>query len=329
LIDIMNHSPKGGNKGRKPEKYIKAIFFVLLFTIVGGGAYLYFNEISSALQNPIGLTFALLVLASLLFIFLDRSMRIIGGTYFNTLIRNITSWFFTIDPIEILDNYIVDLKENTAKIRRQMHRLRSQMHLLEEEIVNNRKEIKSTVAEAQEAKEEDDEQRLAFQARKSGRLEKSTERLETLLAKMKKVYNGLEGMKNHSVNMSEDLADQLELKRKERMAIQSSHSAMEEAMEMLDQKGEATKEFDDALEDIADDVSRKVGEMEHYMKLSDEFLKTMDLKKGVVEDEGLKKLDQWQKRIEDTSKIRLDPPTKKEAQKESASYSERSTSSDK
>lgn len=325
----MNHSGNGRNKGRKPEKYIKAIFFVLLFTFVGGGAYLYFNEISSALQNPIGLTFALLVGASLLFIFLDRSMRIIAETYFNTLIRNITSWFFTIDPIEILDNYIVDLKENTAKIRRQMHRLRSQMHLLEEEIVNNRKEIKATVAEAQEAKEERDEQRLAFQARKSGRLEKSTERLETLLAKMKKVYNGLEGMKNHSVNMSEDLADQLELKRKERMAIQSSHSAMEEAMEMLDQKGEATKEFDDALEEIADDVSRKVGEMEHYMKLSDEFLKTMDLKKGVVEDEGLKKLDQWQKRIENTSKIKLDPPMKKEAQKESASYSERSTSSDK
>ena len=325
----MNQTRKVRGKGRKPEKYIKAIFFVLLFTLVAGGAYLYFDEISSALQNPIGLTFALLVIASLFFIFLDRSMRIISTTYFNTLIRNITSWFFTIDPIEILDNYIVDLKENTAKIRRQMHRLRSQMHLLEEEVVNNRKEIKDIIVKAREAKEENDEQQLAFQARKSGRLEKSTERLETLLEKMKRVYSGLEGMKNHSLNMSEDLTDQLELKRKERKAIQSSHSAMEEAMEMLDQKGEATKEFDEALEDIADDVSRKVGEMEHYMKLSDEFLKTMDLKKGVLEDEGLKKLDQWQKRIENTSKIKLDQSLKKEAQKEPANYSKGSTSSDK
>jgi hypothetical protein len=65
------------------------------------------------------------------------------------------------------------------------------------------------------------------------------------------------------------------------------------------------------------------------MKLSDEFLKTMDLKKGVLEDEGLKKLDQWQKRIENTSKIKLDQPLKKEAQKEPANYSKGSTSSDK
>lgn len=297
---------------------MRIIFSVLLLTLAGGLVFWFWEALTFQLQNPLSLTFAFLVMASLLFIFFDRSMRIIGKTYLNNLVRTITSWFVTIDPIEVLENYIVELRENTAKMKRQMHRLRSQIHVLQEEIVGNRRDISKLMERAGIAKQSEDEADFVLQVRKTGRLEESTEKLSRLLKRMESVYSGLESMKKHSRNLAEDLADELDLKRKERNAIRTSHSAMEAAMELMDNKGEASNEFDEALENIADDVSRKVGEMEHYMKLSDEFLKTIDLKKGVLEESGMKKLESWQKQLDESSTLELNKPLTKPKEKEYA-----------
>src|SRR5690606_30739175 len=53
--------------------------------------------------------------------------------------------------------------------------------------------------------------------------------------------------------------------------------------------------FDAALEAIADDVSQKVGEMERFMELSDNFMKSVDLQNGIFEEEGLAMLEKWEK----------------------------------
>jgi hypothetical protein len=53
--------------------------------------------------------------------------------------------------------------------------------------------------------------------------------------------------------------------------------------------------FDMALEAIADDVANKVGEMERFMDLSENFMRSVDLQNGVFEEEGLKMLEMWEK----------------------------------
>ncbi len=50
-----------------------------------------------------------------------------------------------------------------------------------------------------------------------------------------------------------------------------------------------------AMEAIADDVSQKVGEMERFMQLSENFMQSIDLQNGVFEEEGLKMLEMWEK----------------------------------
>jgi hypothetical protein len=94
--------------------------------------------------------------------------------------------------------------------------------------------------------------------------------------------------------MQEDIADQVEVKEQERIAIRSSNSAMRSAMSVI--KGDKDKRamFDQALEAVADDVSQKVGEMERFMELSDNFMKSIDLQNGVFEEEGLKMLEKWE-----------------------------------
>jgi hypothetical protein len=53
--------------------------------------------------------------------------------------------------------------------------------------------------------------------------------------------------------------------------------------------------FDMALENIADDVASKIGEMERFMEVSANFMDTIDLQNGVFQEEGMKMLEQWEK----------------------------------
>jgi hypothetical protein len=42
-------------------------------------------------------------------------------------------------------------------------------------------------------------------------------------------------------------------------------------------------------------VANKVGEMERFMDLSENFMKSVDLQNGIFEEEGLKMLEKWEK----------------------------------
>ena len=63
-------------------------------------------------------------------------------------------------------------------------------------------------------------------------------------------------------------------------------------------KGDADKRaiFDQAMEHIADDVANKVGEMERFMEISSDFMSSIDLQNGVFEEQGLKMLEEYEKK---------------------------------
>ncbi|HHS95452.1 MAG TPA: hypothetical protein ENJ45_02600, partial [Phaeodactylibacter sp.] len=149
-------------------------------------------------------------------------------------------------------------------------------------------------------------------------------RLEDLLKRMEVLYRVLTRMYENSQIMMEDIKDQVEIKEQERKAIHASHSAMKSAMNII--KGDQDKRymFDTALEAIADDVSKKVGEMEQFMDMSANFMQSIDLQNGIFEEEGLQMLEKWEKEgvslllgdekesiLQDTDTLDLHQPVKK------------------
>ena len=111
---------------------------------------------------------------------------------------------------------------------------------------------------------------------------------------MEVLYRVLTKMYENSQIMQEDIADQVEVKEQERKAIHASNSAMRSAMSVIRGDKDKRAMFDQALEAVADDVSQKVGEMERFMELSDNFMKSIDLQNGIFEEEGVKMLEKWE-----------------------------------
>jgi len=278
----------------KPEGVTGAIF--LLGLILGAGYLVstFLGGIIALASSTAGTLGLLAALGVIIFMALDGRTRALVSYMYKSAMRSITSIFVRIDPISILKSYIDDLKKNLRKMNRQISMLRGQMHKLREMILNNQKQIKENISLASEAKDQQNKKIVILKTRKAGRLRDSNFKLEDLYKRMEVMYRVLSKMSENSSILLEDVVDQVSLKEQERKAIMASHSAMKSAMSII--KGDADKRamFDQALEVIADDVSVKVGEMEQFMEMSEDFMNSIDLQNGIFEEKGLKMLEEWE-----------------------------------
>jgi len=293
----MPNALKGKSFWSKPEGITGIVFLlamILGLAFLGSIAWPAILKLATGSILGKGVLFG--SLGVLIFMALDNKTRTLISYMYKSSMRWITSLFIQIDPIGILKNYIDDLRKNLKKMRKQMHQLRGQMHKLGEMIHTNKKDIKSNIELAKSARDQQNEQVLILKSRKAGRLQKSNIKLEDLYKKMEVLYKVLDKMYKNSEILVEDIDDQVKIKEQEYKAIKASNSAMKSAMNII--KGDKDKRamFDQALEAVADDVSSKVGEMEEFMEMSQDFMESIDLQNGIFEEKGLEMLEKWEKK---------------------------------
>lgn len=291
-MEITDYKPKSFWK--RPEGVTGLLFMA---AVILGGGYAVMTGLASILAfagSALGLAVTVAALGAIVFMALDSKARSLLWYMYKSTMRWITGLFVQIDPIGILKSYIEDLAANLKKMNKQIIKLRGQMHRLKEVILNNKKEISSNLNQASAAKKSEQKAQVILKSRKAGRLKESNLKLEDLYKKMEILYRVLMKMYENSDVLKEDVADQVEIKEQEFKAIKASHSAMNSAMEII--RGDSNKReiFEMALETIADDVSQKVGEMEQFMELSENFMSSIDLQNGIFEEEGLKMLEKWE-----------------------------------
>lgn len=271
---------------------------IVLMSVIFGVGFMVVSSIAAViafLTSTAGMIVSLLALGLLIFMALDGKSRALASYLYKSTMRWITSWFIQLDPIAILKGYITELKDNLKNMNKQIVKLRGQMHRLKEMIINNQKEIDSNLTQASQLRDKNEKAQMILKSRKAGRLQDSNLKLDELYKKMEIMYRVLNKMYQNSAILAEDIEDQVKVKEQERRAITAGHSAMKSAMNII--KGDSDKKamFDTALEAIADDVANKVGEMEQFMSLSENFMQSIDLQNGVFEEKGLKMLEQWEK----------------------------------
>jgi predicted nucleic acid-binding Zn-ribbon protein len=279
---------------KRPEGITGAL--VMGGVLIGGGILIAtaLPAILAFVKTTLGLVVTLFALGAIIYMALDPKMRNLVWYMYKSIMRWVTGIFVQIDPIGILKSYVQDLKDNLRKMNKQISKLRGQMHKLKELIITNQREIKSNLTMASKAKDNNKKSMMILKSRKAGRLRESNMKLEDLYKKMEILYRVLSKMYENSEIMLEDIQDQVMVKEQERKAMRASHSAMKSAMNIITGNADKRAMFDQALEAVADDVSQKVGEMERFMEMSDNFMKSVDLQNGVFEEEGLKMLEQWE-----------------------------------
>ncbi|MCS6823487.1 MAG: PspA/IM30 family protein [Cytophagaceae bacterium] len=291
----MNQELKPKSFWEKPEGVTGMITLAIILLLGGYGLYLILPYIRTIFENLFYTIIFGVACFALVYIILDPKFRNLIWFIYKSIMRWITGLFVMIDPIAIIETYIETLEKNLTKMGQQITNLRGQMRKLKDIIDNNTEQMKNNLSMASQAKEKGKETIMILKSRKAGRLQESNLKLQDLYKKMEILYRVLVKMSENSEVLLEDIKDQVAVKKMEREAIRASHSAMKSALSIIYGDKDKRLLFDQAMEAIADDVSRKVGEMERFMELSASFMESIDLQNGVYEEKGMQMLEQWEK----------------------------------
>ena len=296
MADFAEFQPNTPKKSfwQKPEGVTGAIFLLGIFA--GLGYLLTTGILTTILGNILYLSASLMVLAAIIYMVLDPKMRGLVSYMYKSIMRSITGWFVTIDPIGILKNYIDDLQGNLGKMSKQIGSLKGQMRKMKDIMTKNNRDIEMNLKLASRAQTQGNQKQMLLSTRKAARLKESNGKYDKLHKRMEVMYRILTKMYQNSEILLEDTKDQVMVKEQEYKAIRASHSAMQSAMSVISGDPDKRAMFDAAMENIADDVANKVGEMEQFMDMSSNFMNSIDLQNGVFEEQGMEMLEQWEKK---------------------------------
>lgn len=254
--------------------------------------------IISLLANTITAVALAAVLAFLIYLPMNGRVRTLASFMFKSGMRAITGLFVEIDPIGILKSYVEDLKAKSENMRNQIGKLRGQMRKLQETIEQNKRQMDESLQLANQAKKNDNRQVFVLKARKAGRYKESNMTLQALYNKMELLYRVLMKMYETSTMLVEDLESEVDIQSKQRDVIRASYSAFKSAMGIINGDPNKKELFDQAMEYLASDYGKKLGEIESFMDVSKGFIDSVDLQNGVYEEDALKMLEEWEQKSE-------------------------------
>lgn len=244
------------------------------------------------ITNTIYMVAGLVVLGVMLYVLLDPSFRNLAWYVYKSMMKSITSAVIQMDPIAIMKTYLVHLKEKKQEMWEQIEKLAQQIGVLKRTIEENERTIQKAISIGRKAEELGQMQNRQLAANEIGRMTDSNKRLNNIKEVMGKTLTQLEAMHKNSEFFIIDMESEIRTKEIEYKAVKASSSAIKAAKSILN--GDLAKKmiYDESLEALSEDMGKRVGEIEFFMKTSASFIDKMDLQTGMFDEEGYKQLEQ-------------------------------------
>jgi len=286
----------------RPEGKIAKLLLGAAGVGVAVGAFFMLPAILALLQTIVTSLLTLAVTGGILFaiiaLIMNDQFRNTIGSMFRSGVRLFASVWIDLAPIAVLKDYIDELKKSFRKIEEQIKNLAKQISDLKRLISTNEKEKNASMALMSEAKKKGKERALVLEGRKAQRLKRSNLSLQQLLVKMEMVSRVLQKMSENCDFSIKDTESEVDITIREYTALQAGQMATREALKII--KGDPNKKamFDQAMETLAVRTAGAVGEMEDFMRVSQDFFDSVDLQNGVFDDQALQMLEAWEKKAD-------------------------------
>ncbi len=246
--------------------------------------------IVSMLADTLHMVFLALILAAVLFVLFSSRTHLL----FRLLMRAITGLIINIDPIGILKDHLEQMRKRREVMAQQI----SKNHEMANEnmrLAARAKKVATTTADQNE------QLRMALQmkakANQAGRLEKSNLSYQQLLGKLQNIYDLLSKWAVHIDFYIEDTDNEVKQSEIEYKTINSAYRAYRTALAVIKGNGDEAELYNATMEHLAEEAGRKLGEMEDFQRLAQNFMDTIDLENGAVETEALQKLDAYEQKL--------------------------------
>src|ERR1700757_921199 len=260
--------------------------------------------IVSMLADTLHMVFLALILAAVLFVIFSSRTHLL----FRLLMRWITGLIVNIDPIGILKDHLSQMRKRRDVMSQQISNVSGQIQYLKSTIEKNSAMANENMRLAAHAKkiatstaDQNEQLRMALQmkakANQAGRLQKSNLSYQQLLNKLQNIYDLLSKWAVHIDFYIEDTDNEVKQAEIEYKTINTAYRAYRTALSVIKGTGDEKELYDQTMEKLAEEAGRKLGEMEDFQRLAQNFMDTIDLENGAVETEALEKLDAYEQKL--------------------------------
>ncbi len=243
------------------------------------------------------------------FVLVNKDIHRLAWTLYKSGMRWLTNLVITIDPIGILKETLVEVKEKIKEITRSEASLREQIRSLESAIASGDQEAEENwkrMAAAKKAAKDGNRsmgKAAILAGRQAGRVKQSNATLNQLLAKLRKFLDVTVRMREGAEFTAEDMEATIGVKERERKAIRAAHKALSLASRII--KGDREMEmYNMTLEHLNNDYFEKIGQIEQFMADSQNALDTMDLQNMVFEEDAFKEFEAWEHKADAVGRVK-------------------------
>jgi predicted nucleic acid-binding Zn-ribbon protein len=281
----------------------------MIFIALAAGALVYgwaqiVPFIVSMLADTLHMVLLAGILAAVLFIVFSSRTHLL----FRLVMRAITGLIINIDPIGILKDHLSQMRKRREVMAQQISNVSGQIQYLKSTIDKNAAMANENMRLAAHAKklatsaaDQNEQLRMALQmkakANQAGRLQKSNLSYQQLLNKLQNIYELLSKWAVHIDFYIEDTDNEVKQAEIEYKTINAAYRAYRTALSVIKGTGDEKELYNQTMEKLAEEAGRKLGEMEDFQRLAQNFMDTIDLENGAVETDALEKLDAYEQKL--------------------------------
>jgi phage shock protein A len=293
----MSNLPSAGKAWYKSsENFIGApvvgVALLALFTFVGIKVLPF---VILAATNTIYALVLMGIVAAIMFAAFDKDIRTNVYYIWKSITRAIGYAIVNQDPIGVIETSIKIMQSRLDEMMGNKSDVGGQLKGLQTKIKQNADRAELNMKKAQQAEKQGDVQGKTLMAMEAQQLLISNRNLTETKNKIELMYRVLDKMVSTVDFNIKKTSSELSIKKEERKAIMSAHGAMVKGWKVIGGGGPEAEMFNRAMESIADTANRQLAEIDDIMDLSQGIIKGVDLEKGVIEEDALKLLEQWEK----------------------------------
>lgn len=270
-------------------------------SIIGGLGFLLFKAlpyIIVLLQNTIYATCLGILAVILGFVVTDRRVWRLVSYFYMNLMRKITQIFVETNPIGVLKSYVEKLTVRLNDMSNRISKLSGMIRQCKDEIATNTKTRDGSLRILSEAKRQNKKMDMALASRDIGRLNEANLTYQDLLVKLELLYRVLSKYQEVSTFLIKDMNNEIKIKSRKKEMMDNAYSAIKSAQSIIKGDPDARAMFDMANEYLAADYAMKIGEIEDFARMSDGFMRSVDLQNGIYEADAIQMLTEWEKNAE-------------------------------
>lgn len=235
--------------------------------IVGAGFLLYkaLPYMIAMTTNIITLILLLVALFLIVSLLLDKRFRRIFSNCYFLVMRKITGLFVEVDPIGIVEKRLTSLRKKMIEIRKNMSALNSFNIMLERNIDKKKEELEKQLLLLKSENESGDFDESRMREKQVVRLRANIARNQERHEESLKWYRVLSKLNKEVCLTIQDTENEVNERKEEYHLVKAQHKAFENIMGVLRGDKEYADDYDLAMEHMAYDIAKRIGEMDEVI----------------------------------------------------------------